>query len=279
MADGRLVPADGVGSAYGMQGVLHVRASPLNLLSQSALLDNGFKLSVRSAGRYLLFRRSQPPLSLLFERMRGHPFWVLQDGLHIATSTPSVAHGFIPDDPAMAGPPALRDGSVALSALAHVPPSGTAAAANRLLLLHLRFGHANVAALRALIRHSMVAGLQLSEHSCRGELPMCEGCAAGKLHRLPFAVANPHRSLIPGAVWNVDVIGPISPIAVDGSRYVLLFTDDSTRYHVLFTLKNKTGVRGYLQRLQAEVLTPAGRQIVGMRCDSGSEFVNSEVRS
>lgn len=298
VADGRTVDVDGIGRAYGLDGVLYVRSSPVNLLSLGALLDAGYVLSVTSTGSEMVFTRAATPSVLRFLRHPVYGLWVLEEPTSpspaltlrsppaLSAAPDAVAVLIVP--PAHGGPLSAcgtgeASGSAGQTGGDSAEPTLAAAAASsappsELLRLHLRFGHANAEALRTLVQHGMVHGLRLSPRDLQQPLPYCEGCSAAKDRRLPFARTNPHRSTVPGAIWNLDLVGPITPVALDGSRYALIATDEGSHYHAVYLLTAKVSIVVHLQRLVAEVITPAGRVLLGLRTDGGSEFNNGDIK-
>ena len=103
-----------------------------------------------------------------------------------------------------------------------------------LALWHQRLGHLN---------QNDVSKLSKSEHVVTGLKPIlgndqhmdCESCALGKMHRLPFPKQSNSRAEIAHATIH-DLCGPMHVESAGGSRYVLTFTDDYSRYSFVYFL-------------------------------------------
>ena len=66
----------------------------------------------------------------------------------------------------------------------------------------------------------------------------CEPCALGKHHRRPFQEVD-RRCEKPLELVHSDLCGQFPVEALGGGRYFVTFTDDCTRFCVVFILKNK----------------------------------------
>lgn len=56
----------------------------------------------------------------------------------------------------------------------------------------------------------------------------CDGCALGKMHRLPFKQRK-DRSRNTGELIHADVNGPMSTVSMGGARYYVCFKDDYSK--------------------------------------------------
>ncbi|MBW0508583.1 hypothetical protein O181_048298 [Austropuccinia psidii MF-1] len=67
----------------------------------------------------------------------------------------------------------------------------------------------------------------------------CLTCDKNKIHSLPF---NDHfeQVSLPLDCFHIDLVGPISPASVSGSRYLLTIVDQATSYKIIRLLKNKS---------------------------------------
>ena len=105
---------------------------------------------------------------------------------------------------------------------------------------HHRFGHLNMKDLSAISRNDLVEGMKTCNN---GEnIEDCEPCALGKMHRLPYPKKSEHTSKTILELVHTDLCGPMQVDSVGGSRYLLTFIDDFSRYTVVYLLKRKSEV-------------------------------------
>ena len=74
-----------------------------------------------------------------------------------------------------------------------------------------------------------------------------------------------------------DLMGPFTPAAKGGSRFVSKFTDDYSRMKEIFLLKNKTEAAESLHQYNMTVAAPLGLRIENLRCDKGGEYTGQEL--
>jgi len=72
----------------------------------------------------------------------------------------------------------------------------------------------------------------------------CEACRLGKQTRQPFSKQR-ERTKIVGEEISADVVGPISPVSLGGSRYFLTIVDTASRYAWIRILKAKSQDSNY----------------------------------
>ena len=78
-----------------------------------------------------------------------------------------------------------------------------------------------------LSQKKMVVGMNCSKEDTNQQ---CEACAKAKMHREPVPKASRNRSSHPLQLVHSDVCGPMNVNSIGGSKYVLSFTDDYTKY-------------------------------------------------
>ena len=71
-----------------------------------------------------------------------------------------------------------------------------------------------------------------------------------------------------------DVIGPVSPLSIDGNRYAISFIDEFSGYAVLTFMKYKTKA---LQTFK-EYVAQDGRPKI-LRTDNGTEYINKAFKT
>lgn len=143
-----------------------------------------------------------------------------------------------------------------------VTPSDT------LQIFHERFGHQNKQHVKNVLKR-----MDINVDSCKEEF--CDGCAVGKMHRLPFR-QRMNRPTVTGELIHADVNGPMNTKSFGGARYYVCFKDDFSKYRRIFFLKQKSEVHTVLEQFLNEAQTN-GHVVKKLRCDGGKEFDNSRV--
>ena len=141
------------------------------------------------------------------------------------------------------------------------------------ILWHNRLGHLSLRAVKKLSGH--VDGLKI-----QGTIPdtcLCEACIIGKLHRKPFLpVAK--RSTTPIGLTHSDVVGPFQVRSHRRNRYMLVFTDDCTRWSDAYYTPEKSNVPEKFQIFEAK-MENLGHKIQYLRTDRGGEYSSAEFIS
>ena len=122
------------------------------------------------------------------------------------------------------------------------------------------------------------------EHVAHATTLACEHCAAANATR----VSHNHSAYQPshaGRLIHADIAGPFTDAAVGGARYLLLLTDDHTRFKFAYFLKRKSDaparIRRFVSAFNAHASTDkaAPVRIVGtLHSDNAGEFVSHEFR-
>ena len=138
-------------------------------------------------------------------------------------------------------------------------------------LWHERFGHLNFKYLQQLHKNSMVEGLPV----IKATTGICKGCVIGKHpeHKFNRGKANRAASIL----WLIhsDIIGPIIFTYMNGSRYLITFIDDFSRYTWVFFLKNKSEVCEIFFELKALIKNASGLKIKILISNNGGEYVSN----
>jgi transposase InsO family protein len=144
-----------------------------------------------------------------------------------------------------------------------------------LRLWHRWLGHLNLDAVRKLASKSMVKGLTISAPSAYDH--MCEGCALGKSHRLPFPWLSTTEYPLMGLVI-MDLTGPMSVETWSGMSYVLVVVEVSCRFGVGRLLAAKDEAYGELVLILTWLERQSGKKCKALRSDNGTEFINDLVK-
>ena len=145
---------------------------------------------------------------------------------------------------------------------------------------HQRFGHLNSKDVDKLSKCSMVIGMKVTEELTSNS-EVCEGCVLGKMTKRPFPKKSRSCSLAPLELVHTDLCGPMQEPSQGGSRYVLTFTDDYSRYTTVYFLRNKsdtiTKFKDYVRLME----NSSGQKIrklsiKTLRSDNGGEYLSKE---
>jgi hypothetical protein len=143
-----------------------------------------------------------------------------------------------------------------------------------LRLWHRRMGHLHLDAIRKLASKRMVEGLTIS--SLQDYDRVCEGCALGKSHRLPFlkisTTEHPKMGLLV-----VDLTGPMSVETWSGMLYASVVVEASCRFGSGDLLALKDDAYGMLTRTVTRLERQSGEKCQIIQSDNSNEFVNQLV--
>ena len=154
-------------------------------------------------------------------------------------------------------------------------------------LWHLRFGHLNYKYIKDLEKHNMVSGLKITENTFTNRND-CETCIFGKMNRKSCPKSSETRASNCYELIHTDLCGPLQVSSIGGSRYILTFTDDYSRYVHVYMLKRKSEVLQRFKEFCNLVVNRTGRQIKklniwksvqALRSDNGGEYVSNDFIS
>jgi hypothetical protein len=136
--------------------------------------------------------------------------------------------------------------------------------------LHHRLGHISATAIRALVCHHAIAGIELIDDSSP---IICDSCEYAKMTCkiiLKECVAPPAKQF--GDEIHTDLWGPSLVTSLEGRRYYITFTDDATRYTCADILRTKAEALDAYKAFAAWAQTQHGVKIKALRSDCGSEY-------
>ena len=136
---------------------------------------------------------------------------------------------------------------------------------------HQRLGHLNNNYVHQLTKKEMVVGMNY-DVNCPVEKE-CKGCTLGKMQRGPFPKHSQHRATKPYEMIHSDICRPMQVASKGGSRYMLTFTDDFSRYTTVYFLKNKSEVLSKFKEHVNLVENQNGKVKV-LRSDNGGEYTS-----
>ena len=133
------------------------------------------------------------------------------------------------------------------------------------------FGHLNFKYLQEIQKKSMVEGLPATKTS-NGN---CKGCFVSKHreHKFDRGKVSHAKSIL--VLTHSDISGPIPTTSMIGSRYVLTFIDDFSRYTWVFFLQKKYEVFERFTEFKAFVESAYERKIKSLRYDNRGDYINS----
>ena len=140
-------------------------------------------------------------------------------------------------------------------------------------LWHCRYGHLNYKYVSELKKKHMVDGMSYPKDVTDQH---CEACAKAKMHRVPVPKASSNKTSRPLQLVHSDVCGPMSENSIGGSKYVLTFTDDYTKYVTVYFLKRKSEVFAKFQECVSMMENTTGFKIQTLRSDNGGEYTSKE---
>lgn len=137
-------------------------------------------------------------------------------------------------------------------------------------LWHRRMGHVNFRDLIAAARSGAIRGLELKGNL--GDL-VCDVCTKCKMTRKSFPKES-DRVTSKLEVIHTDVCGPTRVASHSGSRYVITFTDDYSRWTEVRFMKSKGEAFQMFREYKALVEKQHGLKIKCVRSDNGREYEN-----
>lgn len=157
------------------------------------------------------------------------------------------------------------------------PPSTQACAASArpsIEIWHQRLAHVSYGTILEMAEEQLVDGLLLPANSVRPSSP-CDGCAYGKMTRLPFPVGRVRATKI-GQLIHSDVCGPMQADTPAGARFYVIFKDDFSQWRVVFFIKNKSEVFRLFITFVARLQSETKCRVTTLRSDNGGEYTSGE---
>ena len=149
---------------------------------------------------------------------------------------------------------------------------------------HIILGHCNVDDVTKL--EHVVKGMHINNH----ETFDCETCTMAKQQNTRNHQTDT-RATKPFELVHTDLAGPIDPVAMDGFRYAMIFTDDYSGCLFTYYLKEKSDAPKALEKFLADIVPygkvktlnffedvfPSG-EVKRMRSDNGGEYISREFK-
>ena len=103
----------------------------------------------------------------------------------------------------------------------------------------------------------------------------CESCSLGKMHKQCFPKRSENRATQPMELIHTDVCESVE--SMSGSRYVLMFTDDYSRYTTVYFLKSKDEALTKFKEFVTLVENQTGRHVKKLNIFANKEKENVKV--
>lgn len=139
--------------------------------------------------------------------------------------------------------------------------------------IHRRLGHLKVDNIIKLI--SMSTGIEMPNSISKF---FCETCVLAKQAK-NISKGPAIRALLPEKRIHTDLVGSITLIGYDDSKYGLLLTNDALRTTTGVLLKNKNQVKFELPKYTERMQTQYGIIIQAFRSDNGEEYIDQELQT
>jgi hypothetical protein len=140
--------------------------------------------------------------------------------------------------------------------------------------LHRKLGHVGHDAARILVEKGLVKGIELDKES---KPSFCASCEWGKGHRKAVQrVREDERATAVGEEIHSDLWGPAPVETINHKEYFVSFTDDNSRYTVIYFLAKKSEVFASYLAFEAWLSTQYNVRIKKLRSDRGGEYLTGE---
>ena len=110
------------------------------------------------------------------------------------------------------------------------------------------------------------------------DVSCCDICEVSKSTPRAHPKKGIHKTNGPIELVYTDHLGPVTPAARGGYKYVRKFTDEYSSMKKFFLLKSKTEVAYSLHLYKQTVAVPLGLRIQRLRCDEVGEYTSSESK-
>ena len=106
---------------------------------------------------------------------------------------------------------------------------------------------------------------------------ICKGCVVGKHPEHKFDRGKASRASCILGLIHYDISSPMPITSMNGSRYLLTFIDDFSKYTWVFFIKKKSEVYEKFTELNALTENASGQKIKILRSDNGGDYVSNEL--
>lgn len=118
-----------------------------------------------------------------------------------------------------------------------LPQTHAICAAATLEEWHQRFGHIATSNIKRILDNKAVVGLDIGQTN-----DPCKECALNKCTKASHPTSSTSRANKPGQVLHLDTCGPISPVGIDESRFILICKDEHSGFRIVATISSKSQI-------------------------------------
>ena len=275
LGDNRYILAMGIGQLHlemdlggGKKGLTVIRSAYYvpevsgNLLSVSYLLKRGFTVNFSNTECRIFCNTKQDLCGIAKEN----------DGLFIVNATPVIPErAYISHTTREINEDSdLNPGSHEVALVTRTKISKAT-----LSIWHRRLGHISLTAVKHLLRHDMVTGMEISSDDASGST--CIPCLEGKQTRdeIPKESTTKHPRVL-HRIYS-DLCGPMQTQSRHGELYFLTFIDGNTHYVKVRLLKSKAETCALLKALIERAEVETGERVNYFRSDGGGEYGSREL--
>ena len=111
-----------------------------------------------------------------------------------------------------------------------------------------------------------------------GAVSDCDVCVVGKAQQFSHPKTANYKVSRPFQLRYGDLMGPFTPVAIGGYKYVRKKTDEYTKWTVVYLLTYTKQALKSLQLFVGSTVIPFGSRIVRWRAERGGEYTGEEFR-
>lgn len=142
---------------------------------------------------------------------------------------------------------------------------------------HRRLGHIPIRAIRELVSKGFVSGIELTKSD---EDQACDACVRAKSTRKSVpATREGTRATELGEEVHSDLWGPSRVATLGGRKYYITFTDDKSRFTVLYLLRKKSEMFESFQAFEAWLENHLRARVKFLNTDRGGEYLSEEFKT
>ena len=139
-------------------------------------------------------------------------------------------------------------------------------------LWHRRMGHLNRKSLNLLKK------VDNNGVSFDGTVPDCDICAVGESRQQAHPKTVDQHVQHPFQLVFTDLMGPFTPEALGGYKYVSKISDEHIRWTEIYILKSKDGALHAFQSFVQSMVIPSGVRVERLRAYKAGEFIGNDFK-
>lgn len=142
---------------------------------------------------------------------------------------------------------------------------------------HKSLGHPSVQVVQSMAKSSCVSGMSIDDKS--RNIEGCGECQEGRATRSSHPDSTRERASKILERVHMDLVGPINPTSIDGSRFFLLMKDEYSSFLFVECIPTKTHVFPAVKSFVNNVAIKTQARVLSFRTDQGSEFTSNAMKS